>query len=46
MIRVESIEQLEAYVNFLIESEFCVMPIENYGMIFFLDPPLKKLMYS
>lgn len=42
MIRVESIEQLEAYVNFLIESELCVMPIENYGITFFLDSPLKN----
>lgn len=42
MIRVESIEQLEAYVNFLIESELCVMPIENYGINFFWIPPLKK----
>lgn len=42
MTRVESIEQLEAYVNFLIESELCVMPIENYGITFFLDSPLKK----
>ncbi|WP_201490386.1 hypothetical protein [Escherichia coli] len=42
MIRVESIQQLEAYVNFLIERELCVMPIENYGITFFLDSPLKK----
>lgn len=42
MIRVESIEQLEAYVNFLIERELCVMPIENYGITFFLDSSLKK----
>lgn len=42
MIRVESIQQLEAYVNFLIERELCVMPIENYGITFFLDSPLKN----
>lgn len=42
MIRVESIQQLEAYVNFLIERELCVMPIENYGITFFLDFPLEK----
>lgn len=42
MIRVENIEQLEAYVSFLIERELCVIPIENYGITFFLNSPLKK----
>lgn len=42
MTRVESIEQLEAYISFLIESEPCVMPIENYGITFLLNSSLKK----
>ncbi|MFB6327815.1 hypothetical protein ACE8EZ_17210 [Pantoea deleyi] len=42
MIRVKGIEQSEADVNFLIESELCVMPIENYGITFSWISPLKN----
>lgn len=43
MTRIESIEQLTAFLNTQIEMGSCCMPVEDYGITCFFDQSPKKI---
>lgn len=42
MNRIENIEQLKVYISTLIDTELYAVPIEHYGLTFYIYDSIKK----